>query len=164
MLHRCADLEYGLVGWNGTGLYVSLSFLVYSGISSSSIIWHGLTNPCCFSLYPHCNTKVLYWFIFCKPLRLWPSWNIWLISSLCILFCLTVTKKSIVLNSGGFHLNEYFQGILLFGPGGPPNSVPPTANAAGVKIKPSVLYSKSPSALSVNIFEHPSNILVLLLS
>ena len=69
-----------------------------------------------------------------------------------------LTKKSTVLNSAGFHLNEDSHVDFTMGPGFPPIVFPPTGNNDGVKMSPSVLYAKTPSFIFDNILEHPLNI------
>ena len=71
---------------------------------------------------------------------------------------MVVTKKSIVLYCGGFHLNECFQVVLLEGLGFPILSVP-TPILAGVNMSPSVLYSNSPCTSFPKMKLHASNIL-----
>ena len=69
-----------------------------------------------------------------------------------------LTKKSIVLNSAGFHLNDKSQVDLYNGPALPIKLLPAPVSD-GVKIKPSVLYSNSPSFIFDKIIEHPLKIL-----
>ena len=49
-------------------------------------------------------------------------------------------RKSIVLNSLGFHFNADFQ-VLLYGRGGFPELSEPTVFILGVNINPSISYS-----------------------
>ena len=61
-----------------------------------------------------------------------------------------MTRKSIVLNSGGFHLNDLFQ-VVLYGGAGIPILFWATAVFFGVKIKPSVSYSIKSSLILFSI-------------
>ena len=79
------------------------------------------------------------------------TWSIWatLIPSVKMLVTLgwpfesftMVARKSMVLASVGFHLNDSGHVILVFGPAASPPASPPTGASAGVKMMPSVMYS-----------------------
>ena len=62
-----------------------------------------------------------------------------------------------VLNSSGFHLNEYSH-VNFFNGLATPILLLPTPNKVGVNIKPSTLYGNSPSLYRCQIKPHASNI------
>ena len=64
------------------------------------------------------------------------------------------TRKSIVLNSGGFHLNEWTHVTFVFLTVSFSVSNP-TPLSIGVKINPSVLYSNNSSRCFCKIVLHP---------
>ena len=70
---------------------------------------HGFTYPCLFSSNPTRNINILYCDNCSYELASIPSLNIFPTKSPPVVSFLVVTKKSIVLNSGGFHLKECSQ-------------------------------------------------------
>ena len=67
----------------------------------------------------------------------------------------TVARKSMVLASVGFHLNDIGHVILVLGPAASPPASPPTGAFAGVKIMPSVVYSNAlESICDMSVAQH----------
>ena len=74
----------------------------------------------------------------------------WLLVSFTI-----VTRKSIVLASAGFHLNDSGHVILVLGPAASPPASPPAGASAGVKMMPSVVYSYAlESICDISVAQH----------
>ena len=66
-----------------------------------------------------------------------------------------VARKSIVLASAGFHLNDIGHVILVFGPAASPPASPPAGASAGVKMMPSVLYSYALASIcDISVAQH----------
>ena len=76
---------------------------------------------------------------------------------------LTEIRKSIVLNSAGFHLNECSH-VVLFGLVVEPIKLEPTPNNEGVRISPSVSYSYILLSILSKTFLHDLKISSLKLS